>query len=63
MFINFHIFILRKSEIRRKVILMEEIVYHTNYRLENEYWWFVARNEIVKTLILQKTDIPQGSYV
>lgn len=42
---------------------MEEIVYHTNYRLENEYWWFVARNEIVKTLILQKTDLPQGSYV
>lgn len=42
---------------------MEEIVYHTNYRLENEYWWFVARNEIVKTLILQKTDIPQGSYI
>jgi SAM-dependent methyltransferase len=29
---------------------MQEIVYHTNYKLENEYWWFVARNQIVKTI-------------
>lgn len=29
---------------------MQEIVYHTNYKLENSYWWFIARNEIVKTI-------------
>lgn len=30
---------------------MQEIVYHTNYKLEDSYWWFVARNQIVKKVI------------
>lgn len=30
---------------------MEEIVYHTNYELEDNYWWFVAKFKIVRTLI------------
>jgi ubiquinone/menaquinone biosynthesis C-methylase UbiE len=30
---------------------MQEIVYHTNYKLESTYWWFVARNRIVKHVI------------
>lgn len=30
---------------------MEEIVYHTNYKLENTYWWFIARNRIVMDIV------------
>ena len=30
---------------------MEEIVYHVNYRLEDTYWWFIARRQIVLKLI------------
>lgn len=30
---------------------MEEIVYHTNFELEDNYWWFTARNKIVFELI------------
>ncbi len=30
---------------------MQEIVYHTNYKLENSYWWFTARNAIVGRVI------------
>jgi trans-aconitate methyltransferase len=26
---------------------MQENVYHTNYKLENDYWWFTSRNSIV----------------
>lgn len=42
---------------------MEEIVYHTNFKLENDYWWFIARNQIVKSLILSKTDLQKGSTI
>ncbi|MBM2816575.1 MAG: 2-polyprenyl-3-methyl-5-hydroxy-6-metoxy-1,4-benzoquinol methylase [Ignavibacteria bacterium] len=38
---------------------MEEIVYHTNYELEDNYWWFVARNEILGRIIEEKTDLKQ----
>jgi len=30
---------------------MQEIVYHTNYQLETSYWWFVARNKIIYSLL------------
>lgn len=30
---------------------MQEIVYHTNYELEDNYFWFLARNKIVMKLI------------
>jgi len=42
---------------------MEEIVYHTNYKLENSYWWFIARNHIAKKLIYKKTDLQKGDYI
>ncbi len=42
---------------------MQEIVYHTNYKLENEYWWFVARNRIVKTLFKKYIKPKDNSYV
>ncbi len=42
---------------------MEEIVYHTNFKLENSYWWFVARNEILFNLIKKTSDIPKDSYI
>lgn len=42
---------------------MEEIVYHTNYKLENTYWWFIARNQIVKNLIIKKTDLQQNDFI
>jgi SAM-dependent methyltransferase len=40
--------------------MMEDIVYHTNYRLENEYWWFVARNKILFDLIESRCKITSG---
>ena len=42
---------------------MQEIVYHTNYKLENDYWWFIARNKIIKKLIDTKCNIPKGSQI
>ncbi len=39
---------------------MQEIVYHTNYKLEDSYWWFVARNRIVYELINKKCDLTEG---
>jgi len=42
---------------------MQEIVYHTNYKLEESYWWFVARNNIIYSLIEHYADIPVGSKI
>lgn len=42
---------------------MQEIVYHKNFELEESYWWFVARNEIVKNTILKRTDLNKGAMV
>ena len=36
---------------------MEELVYHENYRLEDNYWWFVARNKILLKIIQSKTNL------
>lgn len=30
---------------------MQEIVYHENYRLEESYWWFIARSTILLKII------------
>ena len=42
---------------------MEEIVYHTNFKLEDSYWWFIARNRIVYELILDKTGLKSGDKI
>ncbi len=42
---------------------MQEIVYHTNYELEDTYWWFVARNRIVKSIIENRTELRAGDVI
>lgn len=42
---------------------MEEIVYHTNYKLENSYWWFIARNRIIFNLFKRICATENGSVV
>ena len=42
---------------------MEEIVYHTNFQLENTYWWFIARNRIVMELLNKFVKIDPASQV
>jgi SAM-dependent methyltransferase len=42
---------------------MQEIVYHTNYDLENTYWWFVARNTIIRKLTERWSGLKKGDEV
>lgn len=42
---------------------MQEIVYHTNYRLEESYWWFIARNKIISRIINKTADLQPKSNV
>src|SRR5512133_1817218 len=42
---------------------MQEIVYHTNYELEDKYWWFVARNLIIKELTGIYSGLRKGDTV
>lgn len=42
---------------------MQEIVYHKNYELENTYWWFVVRNQIIKKVIIELIDLSKDDYV
>lgn len=42
---------------------MQDIVYHTNFEIESSYWWFVARNVIVKRLFQKFSQIQKGDYV
>ena len=42
---------------------MEEIVYHTNYKLEDNYWWFVARNRIVYDTFNKICELKKGDEV
>jgi SAM-dependent methyltransferase len=42
---------------------MQEIVYHTNYELEDSYWWFVARNFIIKELTRKYANLKKGDTV
>lgn len=42
---------------------MQEIVYHYNYELEESYWWFVARNRIIKDLTAHYSGLSKGAVV
>lgn len=42
---------------------MYENVYHINYELETSYWWFVARNEIVLSLVKRFASLNKGETV
>lgn len=42
---------------------MYEIVYHTNFELEDSYWWFVARNYIIKELTKKYSNLQVGDTV
>lgn len=42
---------------------MQEKVYHTNYKVENEYFWFLARNKIVFNVIEQNLKLGDDDYV
>ncbi|MGQ9819540.1 MAG: class I SAM-dependent methyltransferase [Candidatus Kapaibacteriales bacterium] len=42
---------------------MQEIVYHTNFEVETNYWWFIARNQIVKKIALNFAELNRGDYI
>lgn len=43
---------------------MEEIVYQSNFELENSYWWFTAREKIIGAMIERYcTDLKPGDAV
>ncbi len=42
---------------------MHEIVYHTNYKLEDSYWWFIARNNIILNLINKLCYINMDEFI
>lgn len=42
---------------------MKEIVYHSNYKLENTYWWFLGRNKIILDLFGKLVKIKENSQV
>jgi len=42
---------------------MKEIVYHTNFQLEDSYWWFLARREIINKTIKKTIDINPDEYI
>ena len=42
---------------------MEEKVYHSNFNVENSYWWFTARAHIIHSLINSICRLPKNSTV
>jgi len=42
---------------------MQEVVYHSNFKIENEYFWFIARNKIVLELFKKYCPIESKSKV
>ncbi len=36
---------------------MQEIIYHTNFEIENSYFWFLSRNEIIQEIIATSTNL------
>jgi len=42
---------------------MQEVVYHSNFEIEETYFWFLSRNEILKKLIKSNTNIEKGDQV
>lgn len=42
---------------------MKEIVYHTNYQLEDNYWWFLARREIISKSIKKTLKLDKNEFI
>lgn len=42
---------------------MQEIVYHTNFELENNYFWFVSRAKILLKILKTRTNLNNESNV
>lgn len=42
---------------------MREIVYHSNYKLENTYWWFLGRNKIILETLNKVTNLAPQAQV
>lgn len=42
---------------------MQEIVYHSNFEIEEKYFWFLARNKIITKIINQVTDLNNNDQV
>lgn len=42
---------------------MQEIVYHTNYKLEDSYWWFVVKFQLVRSIIKKYCNLPANSTI
>lgn len=46
-----------------KLQQMQEAVYHSNFDIEESYFWFLARNEILTKVIQKTTNLKQGDEV
>jgi SAM-dependent methyltransferase len=42
---------------------MQEVVYHSNFSIEESYFWFLARNKIVNKVFQSITNLPKGDNV
>jgi len=42
---------------------MKEIVYHSNFKIENTYWWFLGRNNIILDIFGKLVKIKEHSQV
>lgn len=42
---------------------MQEVVYHSNFEIEETYFWFIARRKIVYKIFKKITGLPAGSQV
>lgn len=42
---------------------MQEVVYHTNFKLEDNYWWFTARSMIVRKVFSAICKLPPDSTI
>lgn len=42
---------------------MQEIVYHSNFEIENNYWWFVARNSILQNIIKNLCNVNSDEFI
>lgn len=40
---------------------MEEFIYHSQFKEEEHFWWFIVRNSIVLDCITKVTDLKEGS--
>lgn len=42
---------------------MQEVVYHSNYKLEDSYFWFQGRAEIIEKIMDRKTNLEKGDEI